>query len=99
MESVCIAVRLESVPAPVAMDVKILIVILSIVERNEAMCQHQDGSLCRCKMNPFIEKVTNEDMVIESDYLFESKKMVQIRHDRELYRLQITSNGKLILTK
>ena len=91
--------RLESVPAPAVMDVKILIVILYILERNDAMCQHQDGSMCRCKTNRLIEKVTNEDMVIESDYLFENKKMVQIRHDRELYRLQITSNGKLILTK
>jgi hemin uptake protein HemP len=63
------------------------------------MCQHQDGSLCRCKTNQLIEQITNKDLVIESNYLFDKRKIVKIRHDQEMYRLQITSNGKLILTK
>jgi hemin uptake protein HemP len=37
--------------------------------------------------------------VIPADLLFQGKQEVQIAHNGETYRLRITRNGKLILTK
>ena len=39
------------------------------------------------------------DAVIRSEDIFGTKKMVLIQHKNDLYRLMITKQGKLILTK
>ncbi|MEW5967334.1 MAG: hemin uptake protein HemP [Pseudomonadota bacterium] len=36
---------------------------------------------------------------IPADRLFEGRQEIQIAHGDEIYRLRITRNGKLILTK
>ncbi len=52
-------------------------------------------------MNNSTEKhtITIHDAKIESQVLLGKKKELIIEHNEELYRLRITGNGKLILTK
>jgi hemin uptake protein HemP len=42
---------------------------------------------------------TSPPEVIPADFLFKNAQEVLIRHNGELYRLRITRNDKLILTK
>jgi len=42
---------------------------------------------------------TSPPDVIPADFLFKNAQEVQIRHKGDLYRLRITRNDKLILTK
>jgi len=44
-------------------------------------------------------KTFNHSYIIESIDLFKNKKTIHIRHNQEIYRLQITKNRRLILTK
>lgn len=37
--------------------------------------------------------------MISSQDLFAGEKLVLVRHEQEVYRLQVTAAGKLILTK
>ncbi len=57
------------------------------IEKNK----HNNNSLDR-------EPLTTNP-VIDSQDLFGNKKMIMIQHRGNLYRLMITSQGKLILTK
>lgn len=41
----------------------------------------------------------NRPPLVESTQLFQGHKAVEIHHNGELYRLQATRTGKLILTK
>ncbi|MDR3394872.1 MAG: hemin uptake protein HemP [Parasulfuritortus sp.] len=44
-------------------------------------------------------KPANEPVVVESGCLFGSNRVVVIKHQGEQYRLSLTKQGKLILTK
>lgn len=44
-------------------------------------------------------KRCNDASPVESEALFQGQKMVEISHNGEIYRLQATRLGKLILTK
>jgi len=46
-----------------------------------------------------LKKLFGQTKVIESTELFMTKNEVLIRHAGEIYRLRVTKNGKLILTK
>ncbi|HNQ21710.1 MAG TPA: hemin uptake protein HemP [Phycisphaerae bacterium] len=48
---------------------------------------------------PARQYVSQRTPVIDSARLFGSHKEIQIRHGDEVYRLRITSNGRLILNK
>jgi hemin uptake protein HemP len=41
----------------------------------------------------------NRPPLLESSHLFQGHRAVEIHHNGELYRLQATRTGKLILTK
>lgn len=41
----------------------------------------------------------DESLVMESSRLFGASRVVVIKHQGELYRLSVTKQGKLILTK
>jgi len=41
----------------------------------------------------------SEMQIIDSTDLFATKNEIQINHAGEIYRLRVTKNGKLILTK
>lgn len=60
-----------------------------------AQAAHGDDSRCRCADRQAVHQAS----IIESDYLFAERNEVQIRHAGEIYRLRLTSNGKLILNK
>ncbi len=42
---------------------------------------------------------TFQQGIIPTDFLFQGKQEILISHNGEHYRLRITKNGKLILTK
>lgn len=44
-------------------------------------------------------KPADESLVMESSRLFGANRVVVIKHQGELYRLSVTKQGKLILTK
>ena len=46
-----------------------------------------------------LEKSVEAALVIDSQNLFAHGREITIRHGQELYRLRITRNDKLILTK
>jgi len=46
-----------------------------------------------------VEPALPQPETIRSRELFAGRNEVHIRHDTELYRLRVTKNGKLILTK
>ncbi len=46
-----------------------------------------------------IEPSVTQTATIQSTELFAGRNEIQIRHESELYRLRVTKNGKLILTK
>lgn len=48
---------------------------------------------------PDTAKQTDELLVMESARLFGANRVVVIKHQGELYRLSVTKQGKLILTK
>ena len=48
---------------------------------------------------PDTAKQADELLVMESARLFGSNRVVVIKHQGELYRLSVTKQGKLILTK
>ncbi len=51
-----------------------------------------------CEINK-LKKDVERDVIWHSEELFGHAKMVLIRHQESLYRLMITRQGKLILTK
>ncbi|MEF2070681.1 hemin uptake protein HemP [Consotaella aegiceratis] len=57
--------------------------VTSGVEESKRQPRHQDG----------------ETLCLDASALFATRREVLIRHDTELYRLRLTANNKLILTK
>jgi hemin uptake protein HemP len=46
-----------------------------------------------------MRKISLEDNTLLSSELFQQSRELKIIHDREEYKLRLTGNGKLILTK
>jgi len=57
--------------------------------------EHRKGRIC----HHADEEMLRSPLVIDSAYLLAGRKEVYIRHAREMYRLRVTKNGKLILNK
>ena len=45
------------------------------------------------------EKISEAALIIQSSELFKDSKLVLIQHKDQRYRLMVTKQGKLILTK
>lgn len=48
---------------------------------------------------PATHESSNPALVVSSSELFRGSQEIHIQHKDEIYRLRITRNGKLILTK
>ncbi len=60
--------------------------------------QHQESN--ESEQGPLHrEPVEHKTLVIESSSLFRGRREVWIRHGVEMYRLRLTSSGKLYLSK
>jgi len=64
------------------------------IDGNDAR-EHRKGWIC----HHADEEMLRSPLVIDSAYLLAGRKEVYIRHAREMYRLRVTKNGKLILNK
>jgi hemin uptake protein HemP len=51
------------------------------------------------KESPLLAPPGGERRVLRSEELFDGSREIVIRHQEQEYRLQVTRNGKLILTK
>ena len=51
------------------------------------------------KVNESVRSISVVDNRIESDEIFQSTRQLCILHNGSEYKLQVTGNGKLILTK
>ncbi|WP_169567510.1 hemin uptake protein HemP [Sneathiella limimaris] len=51
------------------------------------------------KSDPRVRQIPVVDNRIESEQIFQSCRQLSILHNGDEYKLQLTGNGKLILTK